>query len=388
MALAVTDSFPLSEMLSHVESWSAIPSGSVYSSGLERLAEKLQHDFHRLPTESSECLWLRTANGKSRPLLLFRQRTAAPCRLLLFGHFDTVYGSEVKPTIRDGDRLIGPGVLDMKGGLAILLWGLAAFERGLAEKRIGWTVALNSDEELGSPDSAKVFRELAQQHQYGFGFEPALPNGAIASARRGSGNFRFTFRGKAAHSGRNPQAGKNALLPLARFILRTAALNQDCPDVFINPAVVSAGSAVNVVPDQAICDVNVRTSKPEDEAWIRSQFADFVRNETPEFPIEFTGRFGAPPKPETPQSRRLLQLVQLAGSRMNLELKTEPTGGSCDGNRLAALGVPNIDNLGARGNYLHSPEEYLETASLPERARLLLEVFNEVNERLGSSSQI
>jgi glutamate carboxypeptidase len=360
MSGAVNDLFPMSEMLSAVESWSAIPSGSVYASGLERLAEKLQQDFQRLPTESSECLQLRATNGGFRPLLLFRQRTSAPCRLLLFGHFDTVYGSEVKPTIRSGDRLIGPGVLDMKGGLSILLWGLAAFEHGPAEKRIGWTVALNSDEELGSPDSGEVFQELATEHRYGFGFEPALPNGAIASARRGSGNFRFTFRGKAAHSGRNPQAGKNALLPLARFILRTAALNRDCPDVFINPAVVNAGSAVNVVPDQAVCDVNVRTNKPEDEDWIRNQFTDFVRSEARDFPIEFTGRFGAPPKPETPASRRLVELVQLAGTRTNLELEAEPTGGSCDGNRLAALGVPNIDNLGARGNYLHSPEEYLE----------------------------
>jgi len=387
MSGAVHNPFPLSEMLAAVESWSAIPSGSAYTNGLERLAKKLQQDFQRLPAESSECRWLRATHGGTRPLLLFRQRTTAPCRLLLFGHFDTVYGSEVRPTIRSGNRLIGPGVLDMKSGLAILLWGLAAFEHSRKEKRIGWTVALNCDEELGSPDSREVFQELAAQHGYGFGFEPALPNGAIASARRGSGNFRFTFRGKAAHSGRNPQAGKNALLPLARFILRTATLNRDCPDVFINPAVVNAGSAVNVVPDQAVCDVNVRTSKPENEDWIKNQFTDFVRSEAPDFPIEFSGRFGAPPKPETPESRRLLEVVQLAGTRANLKLEAEPTGGSCDGNRLAALGVPNIDNLGARGNYLHSPEEYLEIDSLPERARLLWEVLNELNHRLESWGQ-
>ena len=374
-------------LVDRVIRWANINSGSSNRSGLNRVAEMILGDFQELKPDESALLFLPEAGASPRPLIRLQKRPDAPRKILFFGHLDTVYSPEhplqSAQFLPDG-KLNGPGVCDMKGGLAILLCGLTAFEQSDHEKRFGWTILINSDEEIGSPLSLPVFEEAAPRHQVGLGFEPALPDGSIASNRKGSGNFAMHFHGKTAHSGRNPDDGNNALVPLARFILECYKINGRRDSVFINPAIVTGGTAANVVPDLAACQVNVRTSTVEDEAWIIEEFRRFIA-ETPKengCRAEFFGTFTAPPKIVSPQMEALIKLLQKAGHRIGIDIGVKPTGGTCDGNRLAHFGLPNLDNLGARGDHIHSQEEFIYPEGLVERARLLYELLLELNERL------
>jgi glutamate carboxypeptidase len=374
-------------LIERVIDWANINSGSTNEPGLSCLAEKLQSEFQELDPDDSTLQFLFGASTARSPLLRLAKRRDRPEKILFFGHLDTVYGLEhslQKAQLQPDGKLNGPGVCDMKGGLAILLCGLTAFEHSVGEKRFGWTILINSDEELGSPLSTAFFREAAQKHEVGLGFEPALRDGSIASSRRGSGNFTLQFHGKAAHSGRNPREGTNALIPLARFILECQAFNSQRDSIFINPAIVAGGTAPNVVPDLASCQINVRTSTLDDENWIQEKLHQFITKIPKESGCraEIAGGFSAPPKMLNPQIDRLIELVRKAGQKIGVDISARSTGGTCDGNRLAGFGLPNLDNLGARGDHIHSPAEFIYLESLVERAQLLYELLLELNERL------
>jgi len=376
-------------LLERVIDWANVNSGSANEAGLNLVAEKIQREFQELDPDSSTLQFLAEAAATRRPLIRLAKRLNIRKKVLFFGHLDTVYGldhSLQRTRLLHDGRLNGPGVCDMKGGLAILLCGLTAFERSVRKKKFGWTILINSDEEIGSPFSTPFFEQAAQGHEIGFGFEPALRDGSIASSRRGSGNFTLRFHGKAAHSGRNPGDGVNALVPLARFILECQELNSRRDSIFINPAIVAGGTAPNVVPDLASCQVNVRTTGPDDETWILEELHQFIAaiSKNSGYRAELSGSFTAPPKMLNPQIQSLIELVQKAGRKIGIAIQARPTGGTCDGNRLAGFGLPNLDNLGARGDHIHSQAEFIYPESLVERAQLLYVLLLELNERLGN----
>ncbi|HEY0791310.1 MAG TPA: M20/M25/M40 family metallo-hydrolase, partial [Chthoniobacterales bacterium] len=267
--------------------------------------------------------------------------------------------------------------------LAVLLCGLRAFEGFIEEKRLGWTVVINSDEEVGSPASSASLVEEARGHPWAFGFEPALASGAIASERRGSGTFQLQFHGRAAHSGRNPQDGRNALVPLAHFVLRCQQLNAERASIFLNPAEITGGTVLNMVPETATCRLNVRTSSPEDEAWILRALHGFAAHTqgTSDYRVDVQGRFTAPPKGASPEIRQLISFVQNTAAELGHAIGAEPTGGTCDGNRLAAAGITNVDNLGVCGGQLHSADEFMFAASLVQRSQLLHAMLTRLDER-------
>jgi glutamate carboxypeptidase len=373
------------ELLSRVITWSNINSGSRNVAGLHLAGKAIYNDFQSVSPDSWEVL--PPANAEAGPLAIFRKRVQASQRLLFFGHLDTVYGSE-HPLQRAGPaangQIVGPGVSDMKGGLVILLCGLSAYERFVEPKNFGWTIIINSDEEIGSPNSSRIFEAEAKAHRFGFGFEPALEDGSLASTRKGSGTFLFRAHGKAAHSGRNPAAGRNALIPLAHFILGCQRLNEERPSVFVNPAIVTGGEASNVVPDLATCQLNVRTTSREDEGWLQQELENLriSLQEGDRYRIELTGKFTAPPKALSPEISGLLILAQQAASKIGMSLNAKPTGGTCDGNRLAEFGLPNLDNLGARGGAIHSENEFLIPESMVERSLLLFTLLELLNRDL------
>jgi glutamate carboxypeptidase len=374
-------------LLERVIDWANVNSGSGNEAGLNRLAEQIQREFQDLDPDDSTLRFLSEDAIPRGPLIRLTKRPNAKKRVLFFGHLDTVYSLEhplQRTQLLPDGRLNGPGVCDMKGGLAILLCGLTAFENSAHEKRFGWTILINSDEELGSPLSTPFFEDAARGHEVAFGFEPALRDGSIASSRRGTGNFTLRFHGKAAHSGRNPYDGINALIPLAHFILECQKLNGGRDSIFINPAIVTGGTAPNVVPDFASCQVNVRTTSSNDETWILEELHRFVA-EIPKdggYHGEISGGFTAAPKMLNPQIENLIELVRKAGQKIGIDIHARPTGGTCDGNRLASFGLPNLDNLGARGDHIHSQAEFIYPESLVERARVLYELLLGLNERL------
>jgi glutamate carboxypeptidase len=373
------------ELIQGVVVWSDINSGSRNIPGLYSAAKVIYADFQTTEPEFSELL--RPDKADAGPIAIFRKRSQAAQQLLFFGHLDTVYSPEhplQQATLAAGGQIRGPGVCDMKGGLAILRCGLSAFERFVPEKNFGWTIIINSDEEIGSPISSGVFSAEAKKHRFGFGFEPALEDGSLASTRKGSGTFTFKAHGKAAHSGRNPAAGRNALVPLAQFILTCQRLNEQRPTVFLNPAIVSGGEATNVVPDLATCQLNVRTMSREDEDWLQQELEQLrvSLQDGDRYRIELTGQFTAPPKMMSPEISWLITQAQRAAAQIGIGLEAKPTGGTCDGNRLAQYGLPNLDNLGARGGSIHSENEFLISESLVERSLLLCTMLKLLNEEL------
>lgn len=359
-----------SAMLERVERWSAINSGSHHVAGLDAMRAALRADFAPLGQLEEIAL------GDGRYALRLRRRPEAPRRVLLGGHYDTVFGPEhpFQQPRRDGDLLRGPGVADMKGGLCVLLAALTAFEASVGpDCPLGWTLFFNPDEEIGSPWSRPRWVEEAGQHDFGLLVEPALPGGKLASARKGSGNFEVRATGRAAHAGRDPHLGRNAIRALADFVCALDALNGQREGLVVNVGRIEGGGPLNIVPDRASAGYNVRTVVPEDETWTAAAVADLVAelNERDGIRVEVSGEFASPPKPASPASDAIIAELQRCGAQLGLDLGAAPTGGACDGNKLAAAGLPNIDNLGPRGGGLHSADEHLVIASLPERAQLL-----------------
>jgi glutamate carboxypeptidase len=370
-------------MLDQTLAWSAINSGSRNLAGLERMAEALTDAFAALPgalrLEEAGRVEAVDAAGREMPVehgrhLHLKVRPTAPVQMLFTGHMDTVFGSDhaFQQTrwLEDG-VLNGPGVADMKGGIAVMLAALKSVERSPLADRIGYDVVINSDEEVGSLSSAPLLARAATGKRAALTYEPAaLPDGTLAGARPGSGNFAIVVRGRSAHAGRNPEDGRNALLAAADLALRLDRLKRD--GLTVNPSRIEGGSPSNVVPDLAILRVNLRPRSPEIEASAQSAISELVAAVASERDVEIqlNGGFGRPPKPLTPEAESLFELIKQAGADLGQSIVWQASGGVCDGNNIAACGVPVVDTMGVRGGKIHSAEEFLIVESLAERAAL------------------
>ncbi|HKC04028.1 MAG TPA: hydrolase [Sphingomicrobium sp.] len=370
-------------MLEQVETWAEINSGSRNLEGLADMAYLLSDAFAVLPGELTfedpapvEAVDFagRTVTIEHGKNLHVTVRPEAPVQLLFTGHMDTVFGVDHEfQTTRWLEKgvLGGPGVADMKGGIAVMLAALKAVEQSPDAARLGYEVVINSDEEVGSLGSAALLVQAARGKRAALTYEPAaLPDGTLAGARPGSGNFALVVRGKSAHAGRNPEDGRNALLAAADLALRLAAAKR--PGLSVNPSRIEGGSPSNVVPDLAILRVNLRPATPDDERSAQATIDEAIRQIAAEHDvvIEVSGGFGRPPKPLTPEAEVLFNLVKQAGADLGQSIAWNPTGGVCDGNNIAACGVPVVDTMGVRGGKIHSMEEFLIVDSLKERAAL------------------
>ncbi len=294
--------------------------------------------------------------------------------MLFTGHMDTVFPVDhpfQALAWLDANTLNGPGTADMKGGLSVMLAALKAVEASGSGADFGYDIIVNSDEEVGSLSSSALIAELARGKAAAFTYEPsALPDGTLAGARPGSGNFSFTIHGKSAHAGRNPEDGRNALVAAADMAVRLKAAIR--PGLTINPARIDGGSGNNVVPDLAILRVNLRPRTPEIEAEAKLLLRDMCRKISTEHnvTVDMHGSFARPPKPIDAAAARLFAIVEGAGADLGLTVSHKDSGGVCDGNNIHACGVPVVDTMGVRGGSIHSAEEYMFVDSLSERARL------------------
>jgi glutamate carboxypeptidase len=380
---AVVERAGAEPMLDQLLAWAAINSGSRNLGGLERMADVLVDAFAALPgllrLENPARVEAIDASGRTLNIehgrhLHLTVRPTAPVQLLFTGHMDTVFGADhpFQQTrwIEEG-VLNGPGVADMKGGLAVMLAALKAIETASGSDRIGYEVVVNSDEEVGSLSSAPLLAQAAGGKRAALTYEPAaMPDGTLAGARPGSGNFAIVVRGRSAHAGRNPEDGRNALLAAADLALRLDALKRD--GLTVNPSRIEGGSPTNVVPDLAILRVNLRPRTPEIEAEAKGAIEEAIAGIAAErdVQIEVSGAFARPPKPLTPEAEHLFNVVKHAGDDLGQSIAWQRSGGVCDGNNIAAGGVPVVDTMGVRGGKIHSAEEYLIAESLAERAAL------------------
>ena len=369
-------------MLSQVQGWSALNSGSRNLDGLAEMAGRLAGAYGVLPgavalkdpgpveAMAPDGGLVPVAHGRN---LHLQVRQEAPVQLLFTGHMDTVFGADhafQKTSWLSDGVLGGPGVADMKGGLAVLLRALEAVE-SVGVPRLGYEVVINSDEEVGSPGSAALIAAAAKGKKAALTYEPsALPDGTLAGARPGSGNFSIRITGRSAHAGRNPEEGRNAVLAAADLALRLAAARQD--GLTVNPAKIEGGGPNNVVPDHAVLRVNMRPRTPELQAKAQALLDEAVAAVAArhDVTIHVHGGFARAPKPVDPHAQKLFELVKRSGADLGQDISWRDSGGVCDGNNIAACGVPVVDTMGVRGGAIHSPDEFLIVESLVERAQL------------------
>lgn len=370
-------------MLRETCDWAAINSGSGNLAGLGHVAGKLADAFSTLPgtVELAEPAPVTAIDAAGREVerahgkhLVLRVRPEAERRLLLTGHMDTVFAQDhpFQSVVQvDAETINGPGTADMKGGLNVILHALTAFEASPEAARIGYDVMINSDEETGSLSSAALIADLARGKYTALTYEPsALPDGTLAHARGGTGNYSITIRGRSAHAGRNPHEGRNAVVAAAELVLRLTRLAAE--DITVNPAKIEGGSANNVVPDLAVLRFNIRPRTQTAMHRFQGQLADVLHQlaEDHEVAVHSHGGVTRPPKPVDAQAQKLFDLVRDCGAELGQTIGWQPSGGVCDGNNIAACGVPVVDTLGVRGGAIHSPDEYMLIPSLAERAAL------------------
>jgi len=369
-------------LLQHTEDWAKVNSGSTNLDGLKNIAELLADAFSVLPGAlhliDPDPVEAVRADGTVDQIqrgqhLHITVRPDAPAQILLTGHMDTVFAADHSfqslHWIEDG-VLGGPGVADMKGGLSVMLGALQLLEQSEYAPRIGYDIMINSDEEVGSASSAHLIEQCAQGKIAALTYEPALPDGTLAGERGGSGNFSIIFTGKSAHAGRNPDEGRNALVAAADMTLRLKALHRE--NLSVNPARIEGGGPNNAVPDHAILRVNFRPKSLEDQKEAQNSLDALVEAMAREHDLDVHchGGFGRPPKPIDPEALKLFKLVKSCGAELGLDINWRGTGGVCDGNNIAAHGVPVVDTMGVRGGAIHSSDEFLITESLVERTQL------------------
>lgn len=307
--------------------------------------------------------------------LRLRKRADAPLQIFLCAHLDTVFAADSPfQSVRESapDTLHGPGVADLKGGHLVMWAALSALERSEHRERIGWEVLFNPDEEIGSAGSAPLLVEAAHRNHLGLVYEPALADGHLAAGRKGSGNFELVVHGRAAHAGRDFEAGRNAIVAAAELATALHALNGQRAGVTINPGYVHGGGALNIVPALCVLKLNLRTQQRADEGWLHDQLDLLLTraNQREGIHVELRGGFTRPPKLFDERNRRLAGLIADCGRALGLALEFTPTGGCCDGNNLHAAGLPNIDSLGVVGGGIHSDREWMRVSSLAERGAL------------------
>lgn len=304
---------------------------------------------------------------------------AGESQVLLLGHFDTVWPvgqlARMPLEFRDG-RLFGPGVFDMKAGIAVgLLAVRALLEVSPPAGRIVtlWT----SDEERRSRTSRALIEEEARRSRAAFVLEPGLPGGGVKTARKGCAEFSLVVRGVAAHAGVEPDKGASAVHEMAAQIVDLQRLRDLVPDVSLNVGTVSGGTLPNVVAEEARAVIDARVTSAAD----MDRVVEFVRNRTSAVPgtrIEVTGGFDRPPLERTAAVARLYEKARAIAGRLGRDLPEGATGGGSDGNFTAAVGTPTLDGLGAVGAGPHALHEHVEVDSLPWRAALLAALVADV----------
>lgn len=348
-------------MLELVKKWASVNSHSHNPDGLKEMANLLYAAFSPLAKESSI---------HESGTLHFKHPVEGKPKLLLIGHYDTVYPKNNPIEVKD-KYLYGSGVADMKGGLVILLYALKALK-----DKFSWEVLLNPDEEIGSKGSMPYMIEVAKKgFDYGFIFEPAMPDGALVSTRPSSASYQISVTGVEAHAGRNPEAGRSAIFALSELIYHLSFIHNPKEGVLLNVGTVQGGTAINVIPGSATAKLNLRTASDEEYQDYQQIMRDIV--------LEVSKRHGV----SIDLSQTSYRPAKFLSTKTKILMKQfesvykvpfEPSRGACDANDLTHYNIPFIDALGPIGYDLHSPKERLLISSLEERLHLFLKALEQL----------
>jgi glutamate carboxypeptidase len=294
--------------------------------------------------------------------------------ILLLGHFDTVWGvgqlERMPFHARDG-RLYGPGIFDMKAGIAVSMLAVRTLHAEAMSDRIPRVVMLwTTDEEIGSGTSRAIIEAEATCSKAVLVLEPSLPGGAAKTTRKGCGDFVLRVHGISAHAGIDPGKGANAIHELAHQIVAIEKLQDMDRGVSVNVNVVAGGTRTNVIPEEATATIDVRAPTAADAARIQHALSG-LQACVPGTRLELSGGFGRPPFERTPQVIRLYEKARRIAAELGHELLEGGTGGGSDGNFTGALGVPTLDGLGPQGDGAHALHEHVLMSDLAWRAAFL-----------------
>jgi glutamate carboxypeptidase len=361
-----------------------IDSGTYNREGNNRVGAYLRERFHKFGFST----YLDPQEEYGDHLVATRKGSNPKgAKILLIGHIDTVFAdgeAERRPftlSEREGKRVaLGPGVLDMKSGVLIGMYGVHLVNEAKQDSYQSITFVCNSDEEIGSPASKPLIQEIARQSDAVIVLEPGRAIGTVVSSRRGSGLYRVEVRGRSAHAGVEPHNGRNAILELAYQVQAMQALHGTIPGTSLCVTTISGGQRSNVVPDYAYCDMDVRVSDREGLKTIEKAMKKVVSKTYIEgTTASVSGAMRCMPFEHSPRNNRLVGYAKEAGKELGLKINDLGSGGASDANNTAALGIPTIDGLGAGGGLAHNPDEYVELDYLPTRIALLAGLVQKIS---------
>lgn len=296
-------------------------------------------------------------------------------RVLLLGHMDTVFDdgtAAARPYRVEGARALGPGVSDMKGGLLAGTFATAVLQDAGYDAFDRITYVCNPDEEIGSPFSGPVIGAIAAQHDATFVLECARANGAIVSARKGVTDYVIRIRGRAAHAGVEPSRGRSAVLEAAHKAIAISALAGRWPGVTCNVGVLRGGTRPNVVPEDAVLEIDLRSPELATLEEAEREVERICREHTiPDVSVELRHDGWHRPMEKTEGSQRLVDLAVEVAAELGFAIEDVATGGASDGNTTSAAGCPTLDGLGPIGGGAHASDEWLDLASVIPRVALL-----------------
>lgn len=297
--------------------------------------------------------------------------------ILMLCHMDTVFplGTIQKiPYREDGDKIFGPGTSDMKAGIVIALGAIEEAQKLGLNRPV--TLLCTSDEEIGSHTSRTLIESLAKESALVLVMEPALIDGSLKTWRKGTGSFQVKTHGRAAHSGGDHQAGRNAIEEMAHQIIAIQKLTDYSRQTTLNVGVIHGGTVSNVVPEECSIQVDVRVMQPGEWERVEAEMKNLkpVLDGTT---IEVKGRLNRPPMPFDDTMQVTFEKAQSIAAQIGMHLTAGGTGGASDGNFVAALGIPLLDGMGAVGEGYHSEREYIFANSLEQKVKLVAKLLEE-----------
>lgn len=301
--------------------------------------------------------------------------------ILFLGHMDTVFPKgtvEGKPFKKKGNKVFGPGVIDMKGSLLSLYY--AVKELTSKENSKKFCILLNSEEEIGSKHYGELIERIAEKSRYTLVIEHARPDGALVIERKGSGGYDIEFIGRASHAGSAPEKGRSAISEMAYWINELDKVTDFKKGTTINCGIANGGTAKNVVSERAYLEIEFRIKKVEAVEEIIEKIESLKKHaEEKEIKLKLRGGLNRGPMIFNEKSKKLFEIIKEAGEELKVEIKGVSSGGGSDGNITSCVGSPTIDGLGPIGGGQHSIDEYLELDSVEERIDLIIKIIEKLD---------
>ena len=368
------------EMLALIEKLVNIDSGSHNKEGIDEVGRILSEEYKKLnfTVEVVE----EENNGNN---LLIQHNDSQEANLIAVAHMDTVFKdgtASERPFKMENGRAYGPGVIDMKSSQVALLYAIKALKENNKQSFKNIRIVLNSDEEKGSGTSRHLIEQEAKGKKYALIMEPARKDGSLVSSRRGGGRYTLFVKGKAAHSGIEPQNGISAIEEVAYKVLQLHALTNHEEGINVSVGLIEGGDSVNTIAPSAVAHVDVRISKIEQAEYIDEKIREICStSDVKGTTIELTGGLNRPPMVKNDETINFLDIIREVGSKVGINITDIGTGGGSDASFTSALGIPTVDGLGPVGGNPHSVDEYLEVPTLVERTNLLAELIERLSEK-------